>query len=451
MGLGKTLLMLGCILCNFRRQTLIVLPPALLAQWTAIVKGLFGHEPLVYHGWRVRGITQEELRRAPIVITTYGMVAARPKKRGGRWVSPLWAIKWSRLIFDEAHHMRNTQTSTFVGAKKLKGVIKWLVTGTPVQNRRGDFYALCAMLGLDAAFYANPENIRAIIRWHMLRRTKEEVGLKLPPVVKQMVQVPWMAADEKRLARNIHGLLRFADVTAANVGGIGRFLGRHTCAILTRARQACILPALIGTSMQKKHSALVESGAIGPDDTFPVVRGSSKIAALIELIEKRRNGRRKLIFCHYTGEIDMIAAILTRRGISHAVVDGRTSKRDRQAALTPPITAGEWSSVCKKWATNEFVHPLVDRFLCPEVLIVQIQTASEGLNLQHVQEIYFTSPHWNPALEDQAVARAHRIGQRKQVDVFRFVMNGFGGDSLSLDRYCQEVQDKKREIMKMFR
>ena len=69
--------------------------------------------------------------------------------------------------------------------------------------------------------------------------------------------------------------------------------------------------------------------------------------------------------------------------------------------------------------------------------------------MQHFQEIYFTSPHWNPAVEDQAVARAHRIGQDKPVDVYRFVMNGFGRNSISFDQYCSIVQDKKREVMQI--
>ena len=84
--------------------------------------------------------------------------------------------------------------------------------------------------------------------------------------------------------------------------------------------------------------------------------------------------------------------------------------------------------------------------MAPDVCLCQIQTCSEGLNLQHFQEIYFSSPWWNPALEDQAVARAHRIGQEQSVDVFRFVLENFGDDSKSLDQYCIEVQNMKRDI-----
>ena len=89
---------------------------------------------------------------------------------------------------------------------------------------------------------------------------------------------------------------------------------------------------------------------------------------------------------------------------------------------------------------------LLTAFLAPEVLILQIQTACEGLNLQHFQEIYFTSPHWNPAVEDQAIARVHRIGQERTVDVFHFIMKSCWNNTISLDQYCCSVQEAKRKL-----
>ena len=84
-----------------------------------------------------------------------------------------------------------------------------------------------------------------------------------------------------------------------------------------------------------------------------------------------------------------------------------------------------------------------------DVLILQIQTGCEGLNLQQFKEVYFVSPHWNPAVEDQAVARCHRIGQTEKVQVFRFQMEGFdeNDDTQTLDSYCFDVQLAKRKAM----
>ena len=92
------------------------------------------------------------------------------------------------------------------------------------------------------------------------------------------------------------------------------------------------------------------------------------------------------------------------------------------------------------------IAKLVGGYLQYQVLIVQIQTACEGLNLQQFKEIYFTGPHWNPAVEDQAVARCHRIGQKDEIDVFRFTMAAFKVGP-SLDLYIQKKQGLKREMM----
>ena len=85
-----------------------------------------------------------------------------------------------------------------------------------------------------------------------------------------------------------------------------------------------------------------------------------------------------------------------------------------------------------------------------DALILQIQTGCEGLNLQQFKEVYFISPTWNPAVEDQAIARAHRIGQNRPVDVFHFVMEGFGNDTRSLDQYSGLVQQVKRQLASKF-
>ena len=82
----------------------------------------------------------------------------------------------------------------------------------------------------------------------------------------------------------------------------------------------------------------------------------------------------------------------------------------------------------------------------PDVLVLQIKTACEGLNLQQYKEVYFVSPHWNPAVEDQAVARCHRIGQTEPVDVFHFSMQNFDRISLTLDNFCMQVQETKRDM-----
>ena len=128
--------------------------------------------------------------------------------------------------------------------------------------------------------------------------------------------------------------------------------------------------------------------------------------------------------------------------------------------LSSPMPKKDWSEIlmCRSLQPKyELIAQLVDPWLTPNVLIVQIQTACEGLNLQHFAEVYFTTPHWNPAVEDQAIARAHRIGQKQDVVVYRFITTFSDRDEdedgrvrqLSLDEYCAHVQDVKRDVAKI--
>jgi len=465
MGLGKTILMLGCIVSNFRgfngrTSSLIVVPPALLAQWKSIIVKFMGHFPLVYHGSKVKLITTEQLETSPIVLTTYGMVAINKKKKAN---CPLWSVKWNRLILDEAHHIRNMRTGAFAGAIKLHANIKWLVTGTPIQNRKTDLVALCCVLGLQGALRRNPSSIKEIIKHHLLRRTKKSVGIKLPPLNEQLVIVPWASKEEENLSKQIHHHANFSRVTVENVDALISELTHHPLPMLTRARQSCIFPHLLNAAIKKMQ----KQGRIPVSVNLKRLTTCSKATAVAaHLARRKNNSRRKIVFCHYRGEIDLLSALLKKWGVSVGTVDGRTRKKDRKFALEYSVNKPQFLSVCKAWSVKgsgtHLIHDLVSPFLGPQVIVVQINTACEGLNLQHFQEVYFTSPHWNPAVEDQAIARAHRIGQNDKVDVFRFVMADFKNErcecgnascklasQINIDSYCQMVQEKKRELMKL--
>ena len=459
MGLGKTILMLGCIISNFRgtksNNTLVVLPNALLEQWCSIFERFMGHSPLVYHGAAVKTITLDELESRPIVVTTYGMIAERLPKKGGKELSgkqsPLWDVCWNRVILDEAHHIRNQQTAVFKGAMKLRANIRWLVTGTPIQNKRSDLYALCMFLGLNPSFYTNPGGIRETIAKFLLRMTKKQVGIHLIPVKNEQIVVPWASTSERDMAAQIHQHANFCNVTVDNVDHVIGLLAQGL-PMFIRARQMCVFPHLLQDAVR----TLQERGDISWDVNLKKVKTCSKMMAIakhIKINTDEYDGRRKIVFCHFRGEIDMLGALLRKAGIGCASVDGRTNKKQRDSSLGYAVGMGEFALVCKKWCDSaEWLFPLVDKFVVPQVLIVQIQTANEGLNLQHFQDIYFTSPHWNPAVESQAVARAHRIGQTEEVRVYRFIMENLesaGESSITIDRYCQIVQDRKKELMQI--
>ena len=332
----------------------------------------------------------------------------------------LHALKWDRVIFDEAHHLRNPNTKNHIGAVAVRARNRWLMTGTPIQNRKSDFWSLCSAMGMTADFYTKESNLSIIGQTFLLKRTKTDVGITLPALNVHEEFVDWDNADEKRLAEDIHALLNFSHVNPRQVDNMIASLDHGTLALLVRARQSCVYPKLIEKQVQK----FVDIGLLADSKAFErATSHSSKLDAVERrIVERRHNRRSKIVFCHYRGEIDELAARFTTRGMNVVTLDGRTPSGERARILQS----------------------------APDVLILQIQTGCEGLNLQQFSEIYFVSPHWNPAVEDQAIARAHRIGQTEPVDVFRFIMDGFDleEETSSIDAHSREVQNTKRKAMR---
>lgn len=423
MGLGKTIQMIGLILCNFKTHTLIVLPRSLLEQWEGVFCRTLGHAPLVYHGRTAKTTTDEELNAAPIVLTTYGMLAGvteKPVKGKPLKYGSLHNVIWDRIIFDEAHHLRNRNTRNHKAACHVRSSHKWLVTGTPIQNSVTDFYGLCAVMGMSQPFYVKKDNMVKIVGRLILKRSKKEVGIDLPPLKRTIVTVPWGSDSEKQMAEDIHAHLQFSRLGAGRGENIFNGLEIHHFAMLQRARQSCIDMGL----MKKNLENLMSLGILSED--FPIEEAMgyhSKIDKVVDTISERKdNNRSKLVFCHYHMEIDKVVSSLSDLGMKVGKFDGRVCQSEREDILE----RGDL-----------------------DALVLQIKTGCEGLNLQHFKEVYFVTPHWNPAVEDQAVARCHRIGQDEDVDVFSFKMAPFDENrsTRTMDLYVKEVQRVKRNEM----
>ena len=429
MGLGKTIMMIGTMVCNYLPRTLIVLPPVLIDQWYLQIYRTTGHKPLIYHGQNKKKITLDILMGATIVITTYGAVTMTKKKLELVKSSPdkltdlltdLHKVNWSRIIFDEAHHLRNVNTC-WRSVKLLRGDIRWLVSGTPIQNRKRDFYNLCSILNMPASFYTKSENLPLLARLYILKRTKKQVGIEIPDVVIDKNIVDWTNKREKEMSEEIHSALGFSNVSIKEKKCllVSRLYDKGILALMLRARQSCILPKLLAPLIgQFGHTA---------DNYKEALQSSSKLDSVIDkILANKDNGNGKIVFCHFREEIDTIAQRLRDGGIGRiATFDGRISSGKRQGILNEKN----------------------------DVLILQIQTGCEGLNLQeNYSEIYFVSPHWNPAVEEQAIARCHRIGQKKEVVVNRFEMGNFVKDvdqqveTRTVDNYVGSVQDCKKKI-----
>ena len=410
MGLGKTIQMIATMFVNFLQRTLIIVPPVLIEQWHKSIYDTSGHNAIIYHGAHKSNVDMELLSNAQIVITTYSMLQGKN--------CLLHNLVWSRVIFDEAHHLRNSNTTRYRYCKIIRSKIRWLVTGTPIQNSKKDFYNLCSMVGMKAEFYKLPTSLPIIGKHFILKRTKEQVGIQLPIIFEEVIKIDWENNKEKALAEEIHSLLPgISGVSAEKRKKLAEMFGKGgVLTALIRAKQACIMP-----SMLQKN---IISEEINEEQYMDALKYNSKLDKVIEYVKQNKdNGRGKIIFCHFLEEIDEIVLRLKNNGfVNVKTYDGRNSGPKELRQLADPA----------------------------EVLVMQIQTGCEGLNLQeNYSEIYFVSPHWNPSVEDQAIGRCHRIGQKNRVDVYKFEMEGFDKDNsenISLEIYVTKKQRVKRDI-----
>ena len=390
MGLGKTILALGLVVSNFVDRTLIVVPPALLQQWYDVCIKFLRAKPVVYHGPQKNTITTEKLNGAPIVITTYGMISEVKKRNGTLTTGKLHEVNWGRIIYDEAHHLRN-KSRKVSGALQMNSRINWFLSGTPIQNKANDVKNIMTMLGFSCSKRVTNAFLKKHIMEFTLRRTKSQVGIRLPPINYHNIHVDWMDEKERQISEEVHEAIQFTPVNRRNINRIMREMASsQMLGLLCRARQSCIHSGLLSKKMSLFRLEEEE-----------VPFQSSKLDMVVTYIKNRMDlGTKKMVFCHFRGEIDYLMDQLTQRGIDADYLDGRKTKSERDDILRRS----------------------------PDVLILQIKTACEGLNLQQYQEIHFTSPNWNPAVEDQAIARCHRIGQTKPVDVFLYAMKSFSNE-----------------------
>jgi SNF2 family DNA or RNA helicase len=453
MGMGKTLQVLGTMVLN-PVPTLIVVPTALVDQWAEVFRTYLGHTPLVYYGNKKRVVTDIEFAAAPVVITTYGTTL--PNMRSKR-PNLLFDREWGRVVYDEAHRLRNRATAVYHSAESLKTDHLWLVTGTVVQNNLSDLRALFQLLGVHVPTHVH---LKMAMRYHVMRRERQNADT----VATSHVKVAWAKPNEKRLAQTAHALVPRMERSVAFVFGSSE-LDATVRQVLGAVGEHEKILDLIGKFVDQSHTDEDQSSAIARDRETMLVRAgvdlpdpsnpphqfklynvirkacvigtvsgvSSKMRGVIdEIASKFGNGHDKLVFTNYKREIAVIGTALAARGFRVAVIDGAVS-RARRRQMIERLSSGAVAGQGKT------------------VLLLHIRAGNEGLNLQMLSEIYFTCPNWNPSMEAQAVARCDRMGQTKKVSVYRFFMEGFGETEhksvRSMDEFVEERQQMKHAMV----
>jgi len=425
MGLGKTMTTLGLMMYRPKRHQLIIVPRVLLAQWVQVIRERLHHEPLVMHGPKVHERTAEDVAAARIVVTTYGMVTSSSRPTATHLV--LQEQPWGRVIIDEAHHLRN-QGKNFRGVREMQTDHIWFLTGTPIQNRRSDLDCYWKLLGVPSTLFAIPGSEKRLIEHHVLKRTKASLGIGMAEPVVEIERSAWNDHGELDLSDQFHSTLACFGRNREQIRHGVRVFGANVLGALTRCRQSCVSADLYLRDLKQ-----FEKRRPNPGDAplAPEMEPGSKLQNLAEHILDQHQaeadtpdeGRKRLVFCHYLGAMNYLQQVLEFQGLTVGQISGKTSVSDRKRYMTHPV----------------------------DVLLLQIRTGCEGLNLQAYSDVYFATPHWNPAVEQQAIGRVDRLGQQREVRVFRFLMEATGDGGVSLDQYCEQTQQKKLRAAEIIR
>ncbi|WP_457355524.1 DEAD/DEAH box helicase [Sphingomonas sp. UYP23] len=393
MGLGKTVQTLAHIAAqraggSLEKPVLIVAPTSVLPNWQAeierfapVLSSLLSHGP-------DRHDHHETIAGHDIVLTSYPLLV--------RDAAMFAKESFGLVVFDEAHMLKNSQTASHAAAKGLIADRKIALTGTPVENRLTDAWALFelvvpGLLGSKRDFvrdYRNPiekhgdtaakVRLARKLRPFMLRRTKDEVASDLP--AKSVVPLS-ITLGAAQMALHESQRILMQERVREEIARVG-LMRSHIMVLtaLTRLRQVCCDPRLLP----------------GQETKSP---GSAKLERLLDLVDEMiAEGRRIILFSQFTSMLDLIKPELDRRQHEWVELTGKT--KDRK---TP-----------------------VARFQSGEVplILVSLKAGGTGLNLTAADTVILYDPWWNPALEAQAIDRAHRIGQQKPVFVYRMIATG---------------------------
>lgn len=412
MGLGKTIETIALLLLLKQEnkdeplRALIVAPTSVVGNWQREIERFAPSlTTALWHG-AGRKENRKELDEANVIITSYALLR--------RDIDLLRNLRLDYAILDEAQNIKNPASATAHAAKELPAQRRLALTGTPIENRLSEIWSIFefvspGLLGPLSKFeerYGRPidggdpkaaARLRSIIHPFILRRTKSEVVQDLPPKI-EVDKLVDLAPDQKAIYLQVLREVRAQVMGEVDRQGVSRSQ-LHILAGLTKLRQAACDPRLLGLPREFDH-----------DD-------SGKLAALRELVDEvQSGGHRVLIFSQFVSMLRLVKDALDEDSVKYEYLDGSTIDRAER----------------------------VDRFQNdPEctAFLISLKAGGSGLNLTGADTVIHFDPWWNPAVEDQASDRAHRIGQNKIVTVYRLVAAG------TIEEKILQLKQKKKELV----
>ena len=440
MGLGKTAQALAHVLTEkntgrLTRPALVVLPTSLLFNWQAEAARMApGLRLLALHGPR-RAHSYADIARHDLVLTTYPLL--------WRDVDALAAQPFHLLILDEAQMVKNAGSRSARALRKLQAPHLLCLTGTPLENHLGELWAqfdflMPGFLGDVRSFNArwrkpieeNGETLRAQllaqrVRPFILRRRKQDVATELPPRTETILRVQLQGKQ-----RDLYEAVRAtADKQVRRALERQSFEGAQITILdaLLKLRQVCCDPRLVKGIQQGPHAPphLREGEAFLPGGGPAAKRTAqtmerAKLELLADMLPALVDeGRRVLVFSQFTEMLTLAAELLDALALPYLTLTGQTPPRQRGAVVRQFQAQDDTSA---------------------PILLVSLKAGGVGLNLTAADTVIHLDPWWNPAVEEQATARAHRIGQDQPVFVYKLVVEG------SIEERMLELQTRKAAL-----
>ena len=416
MGLGKTIQTLAHLLIEkqqgrLTKPVLIVAPTSVIFNWANEIEKFTPQLSYqVLHGSKRKehfGCLEDPENQVDIIITSYALMTKDLEHYSEQ--------KFYYLVLDEAHYIKNSKTKLYQAFLTLKAQHKLCLTGTPMENHLGEFWAqfnflLPGFLGGQRQFtklFRTPiekhgelerkQLLNQRIKPFILRRTKDKIATELPPKT-EIIQTLRIEGKQAELYESVRLAMdsRLKDIIADK--GLKRSQIEVLDALL-KLRQVCNHPKLLSLEGAKK------------------VNQSAKLDYLMETLpEQIDEGRKILIFSQFTSMLALIEEQLIEAGIGYVKLTGSTTKRQE----------------------------VVDKFQRGEVpvFLISLRAGGVGLNLTAADTVIHFDPWWNPAVENQATDRAYRIGQDKPVFVYKLIIEN------SIEEKIQKIQQNKAELAK---